>query len=249
MASNHYQFYADLRKTIILRKRNQFRLFLTPIFEIWKFESQSSTGGLQSDILGLQEVPKSLHRQQMINRIKRLEESVFNDIFDAYYQKTISIIRKEGGILQDAEDAFQEALIDLIDFIHRGKLDPKPGKKYPKTLENYIIKSVKNRWMKRFRDKNNTEVSSFEDISGLDNPKYLWEDSPERSDEYKLLHRAFARLSAACQRLLEEFYYKNQDYDTIVKNLGYANMKSAKSQKFKCMEKLRIQKDLIKFNS
>ena len=45
------------------------------------------------------------------------------------------------------------------------------------------------------------------------------------------------KLSNKCQLIFERFYYKNESMKNIANALGFSSVNSAKTQKYKCMER------------
>ena len=76
-------------------------------------------------------------------------------------------------------------------------------------------------------------------------------DIPEEIEELadpgliNLASLSLDRIGEPCKSLLQEFYYHGSSMAIIVQKLGYKNEDAAKSQKYKCLVRLRaIFKDL-----
>ena len=79
---------------------------------------------------------------------------------------------------------------------------------------------------------------SFEAIESVfaDEPMY-GEDDIELL--WKAARRALAKIKESCVKLLTKFYFEKLSWDVISRQLGYSSADSAKTQKNKCMTKLK----------
>jgi DNA-directed RNA polymerase specialized sigma24 family protein len=66
------------------------------------------------------------------------------------------------------------------------------------------------------------------------------EDIPEEKEEvYAMLESALQELGEPCKTLLTLSYYKNYSTDEIASALNYKSTDSAKTQKYKCLVRLK----------
>jgi hypothetical protein len=81
--------------------------------------------------------------------------------------------------------------------------------------------------------------------SGSKLPKYDMFFSDSSIEEYEITERNRAiqdtvnNMGKPCAPLLLKFYWDQLSWDIIAQQLGYANANSAKTQKNKCMNKLK----------
>ena len=72
-------------------------------------------------------------------------------------------------------------------------------------------------------------VFADEPIYGDDDATLLW----------KAAKRALAKMKESCVKLLTKFYFEKMSWEVISQQLGYSSADSAKTQKNKCMAKLK----------
>lgn len=79
---------------------------------------------------------------------------------------------------------------------------------------------------------------SFEAIEGVfaDEPIYGDDDATLL---WKAAKRALAKMKESCVKLLTKFYFEKMSWEVISQQLGYSSADSAKTQKNKCMAKLK----------
>ncbi len=68
------------------------------------------------------------------------------------------------------------------------------------------------------------------------------EDDPEwsrREDRFVMMERALTGLGEPCKTLIEDFYIRNMSMQAIAEKFGYTNPENAKTQKYKCMLRLK----------
>ena len=59
----------------------------------------------------------------------------------------------------------------------------------------------------------------------------------EREMYFKVMELIIKKLSSKCQLIFERFYYKSESMQNIATSLGFSSVNSAKTQKYKCMER------------
>jgi DNA-directed RNA polymerase specialized sigma24 family protein len=61
----------------------------------------------------------------------------------------------------------------------------------------------------------------------------------KRNAEFAIMDRALNSLGEPCKSLLEGYYLKDLDMQTLAKDFGYTNADNAKNQKYKCLMRLK----------
>ena len=129
-----------------------------------------------------------------------------------------------------AVELFTEALIVLVDNIRSGRLTELTAR-----LDTYLNAVARNLYRKLERC--GREV--YRDPQEL--PEPLVSPEPEVRPEVirQELYRALHELGPRCRQLIVHFYFLELDWNTIADLLGYKNASSAKTNKAKCMVRLR----------
>lgn len=139
--------------------------------------------------------------------------------YASYFPKVASYISIRGGTFEDAKDIFQESLVILYE------------KKVSDTSvdeEAYLFGICKNLWSKY-----SGEFSKFQSVQT--NFPEEEELSVDENRLLNLLHTAGKK----CMKLLQRFYYDNQNTESIREEFGYSSNHSTTVQKYKCLEKIR----------
>ncbi|MGL6022818.1 MAG: RNA polymerase sigma factor [Chitinophagaceae bacterium] len=174
------------------------------------------------------EKEKELIRQFVENHHKATE-TIYKNSFNMIKM----MILQRGGNNNDAEDIFQEALIVLY---HQAQ---KKHFELTSSISTYLYSVSKKLWLKKLN--NNLSLSFVEDANIFE--KYSSEIIHENDDEQELLlkrmEKAMEQLGEPCKSLLYNFYIKDWSMERIVQELGYHNRDSAKTQKYKCLMRLK----------
>ncbi|MFT4601177.1 MAG: RNA polymerase sigma factor (sigma-70 family) [Arenicella sp.] len=158
------------------------------------------------------------------------QEKAFARLYK-YFPKVEKHILVNSGSKEEALDIFQDALVLLYQKVNAGDM------KADTKIDGFLINSCKLLWSNELRKK---KVRKGDD-SGLGNIQN--EDELDALDEkeskFKIVDQALQNLGIKCKKILELFYYKSLSMDEIAKEFGYKSVKSAKVQKYKCMESAR----------
>jgi DNA-directed RNA polymerase specialized sigma24 family protein len=81
-----------------------------------------------------------------------------------------------------------------------------------------------------------------DDIGG-DGQDWAYEDDinsyKEKEMHYQSLDQALDQLGEPCRSLLKAFYHEDKNMQQIAAEFGYTNPDNAKTQKYKCLNRLR----------
>lgn len=136
-------------------------------------------------------------------------------------------IRTHGGNDDEAKDIFQEALIIFY------KNAIKPEFTLSASAQTYLFSVSKYLWKDELKKKN--RLVHFE----VEKPEEI--HIPQHSEEkYRWMDKILNSLGEKCMEILQLFYYKKQSMDEIAQQLGYKNVDTAKTQKYKCIERAKI---------
>ena len=135
----------------------------------------------------------------------------------------------------------QDAILVLINNINLGKYEPRANTK----IKTYFIGICKNLWLDRLkRMKRSVSYASFEDFDwdNVQNFDFLDEiiDDQSLNDRQKIVIDLFDQATDACKKVLGYFYFRNLSHEEIAEELGYNNADTSKTQKNKCLKKLKL---------
>lgn len=155
-------------------------------------------------------------------------EKIYRDIFPVIH----GFIIKNNGYTDDARDVFQEALIILFE---KAKHDT-----FQLTcqLKTYIYSVCRRMWLKKLQRENR-----FFDISDVLREKVSVEEDMEehqkQTADMKRLEDSLFKLGQPCKGIIESYYLNKMSMPEIAELFGYTNADNAKTQKYKCLVRLK----------
>ena len=132
----------------------------------------------------------------------------------------------------EAKDIYQDAVIAVYENAQKGKLDNLEAK--PST---YLFSVGKFMIFRRLKKKNTLYADgSLDKIMDLTD----WDfDDGNNDTEILNLQEAFLKLGSQCKKVLRLFYYEEKNLDEILHILNYSSKDVLKSQKSRCLKKLK----------
>lgn len=172
--------------------------------------------------------------QKILNFLKEdKQEKAFSRLY-RYYPKVEKHILINSGSKEEALDIFQDALVLLYQKANDGYFDTHDNQE---RIDGFLIQSAKLLWSNELRKK---KVRDGDEggLSGLKNQDEVAQKI-EQEKQFEIIEQALKRLGKKCQDILDMFYYRSYSMDKIAQKIGFKTVKSAKVQKYKCMESAR----------
>ena len=167
----------------------------------------------------------------------------------------------------DMDDAYQEAFIRLQQHILTERLTADNIQKsvlaYFKAIGRYVALEMINQ---RNKGQNQTDDEGDADTIAikeeLECPDDLMDDEPKSSEQSfdpnddmdsqereRIIRSLVEQLGKPCAPLLLGHLWENKSMEILAQELGYSNADSAKSQKAKCMKKVKtfVKQQLIEY--
>lgn len=155
-------------------------------------------------------------------------------IYKLYHTVLTKWILSRGGLEADAEDVFQEALVVLFEKARSTEFC------LTCKLSTYLFAICKRLWFKKMErsatyyqlaeDDEHNEPGAYDEDLQL----YL-----EKEEQYEQLAQAMTQLGEPCAALLKAFYEDKKNMQEIAAAFHYTNAENAKTQKYKCLTRLR----------
>lgn len=156
-------------------------------------------------------------------------EEMLSNLYRQTFPAVASLVHKNNGSLEEAQDIFQDALVLFIEHKDNGSID-QPA--------NYLYGIARNLWNRELAKKSNNET--LDSALSVEDEK-IKEISTEKIQSFLL------SAGQKCLNLLSTFYYEGLSLSEIAHEFGFSGTRSATVQKYKCIEKLRTsikQKEL-----
>ena len=178
-----------------------------------------------------QETRTKADNDLIIHGILSGNQTTFDELYEVEFPKIVRLVTKNSGTLDEAKDIFQDALVVLIEKVHRKELD------LTCSISTYLYSICRNIWFEQLRKVKNV-ISLNDSYSHLESTITFMIDETV-PDAFERVSKAIETLGAPCRQLLECYYYENFSWADIADLLGYTSAASARNQKYKCLERIR----------
>ena len=175
-----------------------------------------------------QETNEKLLLQGLARNDKKAVETIYRD----NYTMVQSLIINNNGTADDARDVFQEAMIVLYEKARSGTFE------LHCQIKTYVYSVSRRLWLKKLQQSRRFTG----DIGNPDSVVPVEEDLEEhtkRDLEFEMMEKAISGLGEPCKSLLEAFYIQKKNMQEIASGFGYTNAENAKTQKYKCLMRLK----------
>ena len=162
-------------------------------------------------------------------------ESIISSFYQKHKERFIAFFRTHYGKPVDyLTDLYQDSCLILWQNIRDDKLRED---NLVSSLTTYLISVGKYSMMAR--DRKYKEIIDDDAISRLNYVESDEEDLKNRIEREEYINDLVSHMSPPCSDILKAFYWDRFSGQQIADILGYRNADSVKTQKHKCMEKLK----------
>lgn len=174
---------------------------------------------------------------ELLASIATGDSAAISTIYKLYHPMLIKWICSRGGKEEDAEDSFQDAVMVLFEKAQN------PEFCLTCKISTYLFAVCKRIWLKKLEQNIPSVALDQDDEEGggvqleaeeIDIQKFLAEEQ-----HFKQLDAALKTLGEPCAGLLKAFYVEQKSMKDIASEFNYTNSENAKTQKYKCLNRLR----------
>ena len=173
-----------------------------------------------------------INEQALLKGLANNDTKAIEHIYKSNFNAIQSLIINNNGSYDEARDIFQEAMIALY--------EKAQNESFVLTckLNTYVYSICRRLWLKRLQQlgKYSEQTESLEETVSVEEDLEI---HLKRNSEFAIMDRALNSLGEPCKSLLEGFYIKDLDMQTLAKEFGYTNADNAKNQKYKCLMRLK----------
>lgn len=171
--------------------------------------------------------------EEILEGLKERDARIIQYVFDEYFRTIRGFVLRNNGILEDAEDIFQETLVIIYQKVRDNELNLECS------FITFFYSVSRNLWFQKL-EKNKILPADVHDVENFIelSDEMMYEIYDEDRERIKLFQQHFMELGEDCQRLLRLFV-KKVPLAEIMKIMGYKSVKYTKTRKFLCKEKLK----------
>lgn len=178
---------------------------------------------------------KELHPDDLLLKgIAEGNSSALARVYKLYYPSVAHMITSNHGNDDEAKDIFQDALMVVYDKVSKGDfvLSSKLG--------TYLYAVCRRMWLKKLSKTSSTDL--YANVSDVEDKLFTSEDLDQHTDQelkFSQMDVALSQLGEPCKTIIEDFYIRNLSMIQICDKFGYTNPDNAKTQKYKCLQRLK----------
>ncbi len=143
-----------------------------------------------------------------------------------------ALIISNNGSQDDAKDIFQEAMIVLYEKVRAGNFE------LTSQIKTYLYSVSRRLWLKRLQQTNRFKPD-LEGVAEMVQVEDDMEVHEKLNTDFAMMERALGSLGEPCKSLLEAYYLQKRNMTEIALAFGYTNADNAKTQKYKCLVRLK----------
>lgn len=164
-------------------------------------------------------------------------DDALTQLYRRYFPMVLHFVTSNSGNEDDAKDVYQEALIVLYEKVRSDSLE------LHCQVKTYLYSVSRRLWLKQLAQRSRYMVRDVErpvsDEAALEQLNGDLIDHEERDRQFDLMADSLDRLGEPCRTLLDDFYIQHLSMQDITEKFGYTNADNAKTQKYKCLMRLK----------
>lgn len=169
---------------------------------------------------------------QLLAGLAANDRQAVEQIYRQHYNAIQTFILNNTGTVDDARDVFQEAIIVLYE---KSRTDT-----FSLTcqLRTYVYSICRRLWLKRLQQlsRYTTPADHLEEVVPVEEEL---EEHEKRNADFTLMEQAMSKIGEPCKSLLDAYYLQKKSMQDISAEFGYTNADNAKTQKYKCLVRLK----------
>ena len=168
---------------------------------------------------------------KLLDAIRNGDEGALVELFRQNRRPITSLVTRNQGSEDDAEDVLQEAMVVLWERVRSGSFE------YQAKLSTFIYATAKNIWSRRLA-RHRREISATPETfdAAADDATPL--EELEENERIIAVQKAMEQMGNPCRDLLLLFYWEERSMEEIAMKLGFANADTVKSKKYQCKKSL-----------
>ncbi len=179
------------------------------------------------------------NEQQLLKALAAGERAATEQVYKQQLPIVNGWLVKNGCSSEDAADLFQEAMVVLYEKAQS------PEFRLSCNVGTYLFAVSKHLWYKKLQKQQREPIRLYDNTEADDEGgggRAYEEDINvhyEREAHFDQLDAALDQVGEPCRSLLQAFYHKDRSMQEIAADFGYTNPENAKTQKYKCLARLR----------
>jgi RNA polymerase sigma factor (sigma-70 family) len=168
----------------------------------------------------------------LLKGLARSDKNATETIYRENYNMIQSFILNNNGSVDEARDIFQEAMVVLYEKAKDTTFSLNCQ------IKTYVYSVCRRLWLKRLQQlsKYSAQIEGFEEVVPVEEEIEAHE---KRNADFLMMEHAMGKIGEPCKSLLDAYYLQKKSMQDIAGDFGYTNADNAKTQKYKCLVRLK----------
>ena len=172
--------------------------------------------------------------KELIQAIKNphIDDAIIKYFYKNYFADASNYIRMNQGSTQDAEDIFQEVIVNFIEIVRNDKF------RGDSAVKTFLYSLTRFTWLNELKKRARTLVreENYHKASDLEE-KDISHFVTGREARATVNH-IIDSLGEVCKKILMAFYFSELSFKEILPLVGYQNEQVLRNKKYKCLKSL-----------
>lgn len=169
----------------------------------------------------------------LLEGLAKHDPGAIEAIYRGNFGAISSYIQRNGGYNDDAQDIFQEAMVVLFENAQSDSFE------LTCRIKTYLYSVCRRLWLKKVQKERRLYATGSEILDDIVPVEDDLEVHEKKDEELKRMQAALEKIGEPCKSLLEAFYIQKKTMPEIATFFGYTNADNAKTQKYKCLVRLK----------
>lgn len=173
--------------------------------------------------------------KEYIEGLRHGNDAVIRSVYNKFYPVISRMVLNNSGTEPEARDIFQETVLVLYHHVQQ------PAFSLSCALQTYLYSVARRLWLKQLHKKHGLFKldERFREEEDVADPGADLDTYEQREANLSRMKESIDQLGEPCKTLLEDFYTRHLSMDEIAEKFGYTNADNAKTQKYKCLQRLK----------
>jgi len=170
--------------------------------------------------------------QLLLKGLAGNDKQCIETIYRLNYTMIQTFVLSNNGSADDARDIFQEAMVVLYEKSRDTTFSLNCQ------IKTYVYSVCRRLWLKRLQQlsKFSTQVDSLQETVPVEEEI---EEHEKINNDFILMEHSMNKIGEPCKSLLDAYYLQKKNMQEIAGEFGYTNADNAKTQKYKCLVRLK----------
>ncbi len=168
-----------------------------------------------------------------IEKIRSGETEALKRLYKNNYPSIAHFVLNNNGNEEEAKDICQDSVIIFYEKIQN------PSFELNCLIKTFLYSIARRLWLKKLSERGRyiAKVTDFDDF--LDFSDLEMQEADENEIKFEQMEQALTQIGEPCRTILTDFYIHKLSMQDIAEKMGYTGTDNAKTQKYKCLQRLK----------